>query len=45
MTDMTGYTLTIVGTEPTFANFIASPAAGDPFDGLTSATATIVTAS
>ena len=44
MGDKLGYTLTLVAEEPLPANFIASPVASDPFDGMTSATVTIVAA-
>ena len=44
MGDKIGYTITMVGEEPMPANFIASPTAADPFDGMTSATVTIVAA-
>src|SRR5210317_2541072 len=42
MGDLSGYTLTLSGMEVKPANFVASPTAADPFDGMTSATATIV---
>lgn len=41
MGDLSGYTLTLSGMETKPANFVASPTAADPFDGMTSATATI----
>ena len=43
MGDLSGYTLTFNAMERTAANFIAGAVAGDPFDGMTSATASIVT--
>jgi len=42
MGDMSGYTITLTAEEPTSANFMNGGIADDPFDGLTSATATIV---
>lgn len=42
MGDMSGYTLTFNAMELTAANFIAGAIDGDPFDGMTSATANIV---
>ena len=44
MGDKIGYTLTLVAEEPVLANFIASPTAADPFDGMAGATVTIVSA-
>jgi len=44
MGDLSGYTLTFNAMERTAANFIDGSVAGDPFDGMTSATVTIVTA-
>jgi hypothetical protein len=41
MGDLSGYTLTLTGQELKPANFVASPTAADPYDGMTSATATI----
>jgi hypothetical protein len=41
MGDLSGYTLTLSGMETKPANFVASPTAADPFDGMTSATVTI----
>ena len=41
MGDLSGYTLTLSGMEVKPANFVASPTAADPFDGMTSATVTI----
>lgn len=43
MGDMSGYTLTFNAMERTPANFIDGAIAGDPFDGMASATVTIVT--
>lgn len=43
MGDLSGYTLNFTAEEKTFANVIDGAVAGDPFAGLTSATATIVT--
>jgi len=43
MGDMSGYTLTFNAMERTPANFIDGAIAGDPFDGMSSATVTIVT--
>jgi hypothetical protein len=42
MGDMSGYTLEFSAMELQPANFIDSPAEGDPFDGMASVTATIV---
>ena len=42
--DFTGYKLTFTGEEPLQANFVASPTSADPFDGMSSATVTIVAA-
>ena len=42
MGDLSGYTLSFTAEEKTFANLIEGAVAGDPFAGLTSATATIV---
>ena len=42
MGDLSGYTLSFSAMELAPANFIASPAAGNPFNGLTSAVETIV---
>ena len=42
MGDLSGYTLSFSAQELTPANFIDSPVDGDPFDGMTSATASIV---
>jgi len=42
MGDMSGYTLEFSAMEVQPANFIDSPVDGDPFDGMASATATIV---
>jgi len=42
MGEKVGYSLTLVAEEPMMANFIASPTAADPFDGMASATVTIV---
>ena len=44
MGDLSGYTLSFSAMERTAANFIDGAIAGDPFDGMTSATASIVTA-
>ena len=44
MGDRSGYTITLTAEEPTGANFIASPTAADPFDGMAGATVTIVEA-
>lgn len=41
MGDLSGYTLTLTGQELKPANFVASPTAADPYDGMTSATPTI----
>lgn len=41
MGDLSGYTLTLNAQELKPANFIASPTAADPYDGMTSATVTI----
>lgn len=41
MGDLSGYTLTLTGTERVPANFVASPTAADPYAGMSSATATI----
>ena len=41
MGDLSGYTLTLTAMELTPANFIASPTAADPYDGMTSATVTV----
>jgi len=41
MGDLSGYTLTLSGMETKPANFVASPTAADPFDGMSSATVTI----
>lgn len=42
MGDLSGYTLNFTAEEKTFANFLNGAVVGDPFAGLTSATATIV---
>lgn len=42
MGDLSGYTLTLSAMEVEPANFVASPTAADPFDGMASATVTIV---
>ena len=42
MGDLSGYTLSLTAEEATFANIIEGAVKGDPFVGLTSATATIV---
>ena len=42
MGDLTGYTLTLTAQEVLPANFIASPTASNPFDGMAGATVTIV---
>jgi len=44
MGDLSGYTIAFNAMERTAANFIDGAVAGDPFNGMTSATATIVTA-
>ena len=44
MGDLSGYTLSFSAMERTAANFIDGAIAGDPFDGMASATASIVTA-
>jgi hypothetical protein len=41
MGDLSGYTLTLTGQELKPANFVASPTAADPYDGMTSATVTV----
>jgi len=41
MGDLSGYTLTLSGMETKPANFVASPTAADPFNGMASATVTI----
>jgi len=41
MGDLSGYTLTLSAQELKPANFVASPTAADPFDGMTSATVTV----
>lgn len=41
MGDLSGYTLTLNAQELKPANFVASPTAADPFDGMASATVTI----
>jgi len=41
MGDLSGYTLTLTGMEVKPANFVDSPIAADPFDGMASATVTI----
>jgi len=41
MGDLSGYTLTLNAQELKPANFVASPTAADPFDGMSSATVTI----
>ena len=41
MGDLSGYTLTLTGQELKPANFVASPIAADPYDGMTSATVTV----
>lgn len=40
MGDMQGYTLTLTATETTMPNFVATPTAANPFDGLAGATET-----
>ena len=42
MGDLSGYTLSFSAQELTPANFIDSPIAGNPFNGMTSATESIV---
>jgi hypothetical protein len=42
MSEMSGYTLTFLGTEKIPANFIAGATTADPFDGMAGVTATIV---
>jgi len=41
MGDLSGYTLTMVAQELKPANFVDSPTAADPFDGMASATVTV----
>lgn len=41
MGDLSGYTLTLSASELKPANFVDSPAAADPFDGMASATVTV----
>ena len=41
MGDLSGYTLSLSAQELKPANFVASPTAADPFDGMTSATVTV----
>ena len=41
MADLSGYTLTLAASELKPANFVDSPTAADPFDGMASATVTI----
>ena len=41
MGDLSGYTLTLSAQELKPANFVASPTAADPFDGMSSATVTV----
>jgi len=41
MGDLSGYTITLNAQELKPANFVASPTAADPYDGMTSATVTI----
>jgi hypothetical protein len=41
MGDLSGYTLTLTGMETTPANFVSSPTAADPYDGMSSATVTV----
>ncbi len=41
MGDLSGYTLTFNAQELKPANFVASPTAADPFDGMSSATVTV----
>jgi len=41
MADLSGYTLTFNAQELKPANFVASPAADDPYDGMTNATVTV----
>jgi len=41
MGDLSGYTLTLAAQELLPANFVDSPTAADPFDGMSSATVTI----
>jgi hypothetical protein len=41
MGDLSGYTLTLTGTERVAANFVASPTAADPYAGMSSATVTV----
>ena len=41
MGDLSGYTLTLSAQELKPANFVDSPTAADPFDGMTSATVTV----
>ena len=41
MGDLSGYTLTLAASELKPANFVSSPTAADPFDGMASATVTV----
>jgi hypothetical protein len=41
MGDLSGYTLTLAASELKPANFVSSPTAADPFDGMSSATVTV----
>ena len=41
MGDLSGYTLTLAASELKPANFVSSPTAADPFDGMASATLTV----
>ena len=41
MGDLSGYTLTLTGSEKKAANFVASPTTADPYAGMSSATVTI----
>jgi len=41
MGDLSGYTVTLAASELKPANFVSSPTAADPFDGMSSATVTV----
>lgn len=45
MADLSGYTLTFTAQEKKPANFVDSPTAADPFDGMASATVTVTAGS
>ena len=41
MSELSGYSITLSASELKPANFVSSPTAADPFDGMASATVTV----